>query len=73
MGPELAQSVDTRLRRVTGDDGGIDRSDRDAGNPVGMNIGFGQGLVDPRLIGAKRAAPLQKQGDAVERQSPLRG
>ena len=32
-----------------------------------MNARFRQGLVDSRLIGAKRTATLQNQGDAFER------
>jgi hypothetical protein len=31
-----------------------------------MKPGLGQGLIDARLIGAERAAPLQQQRDAVE-------
>ena len=45
---------------------GVDRADRDAGDPVGMEIGLGQRLVDAGLVGAERAAALQHQGDAFE-------
>src|SRR6185437_5959315 len=34
--------------------------------PVGMEAGFGQRLIDARLIGAERTAPLQQQRDAIE-------
>ena len=59
------------LGRVAGDDRSVDGADRDAGDPVGMKSGFGQRLVDACLIGAERAAALQKQGNAVERQTPF--
>jgi hypothetical protein len=31
-----------------------------------MDAGFRQGLVDPGLVGAERAAALQQEGDALE-------
>jgi len=34
--------------------------DRNPGDPIRMQIGFGQRLVDSRLIGAERAAALQQ-------------
>ena len=64
--PEGAQPLDASLRRIAGDERRIDGTDRDAGNPVGMEMGLGQGLVDPRLIGAERAAPLEQQCDLFE-------
>jgi hypothetical protein len=44
--------------------------DRNAGYPIGA--GFRQGLVDSRLIGAKRPAALQHQSDAFEGKMPFR-
>jgi hypothetical protein len=61
--PELAQARQTVLRRVARDQAGIDRADRGADNPVRLDAGFMQRLVDAGLIGAKRAAALQHQHD----------
>ena len=36
------------------------------GNPVRVNAGLAQRLVDAGLIGAKRAAALQHQGDNLK-------
>ncbi len=64
--PEFAQLLESRFRRVPGDERRIDRSDRDAGHPIRIEMRIGQRLVDPRLISAESAAPLQQQGDAFE-------
>jgi len=45
----------------------IDGADRHAGNPVRVNAGVVQRLVDAGLIGAERAAALQHQGDDFKR------
>ena len=45
---------------------GVDRANRDAGDPVGIDIGFGERGVDPGLVGAEGAAPLQHEGDAFK-------
>jgi hypothetical protein len=45
----------------------IDGADRDAGNPIRMKIGLGQCYIDPGLIRTKRTAPLEDEGDALER------
>ena len=71
--PKLAEPVNPGVRRIAGDDRGIDRSDRNAGDPVWMDVGFGQGLVDASLVGPQGAAALQQQGDAIERQTPVGG
>ena len=57
--PELAQLGDACLSRIAGDDGGVDRPDRDARDPIGVEVGLGQGFVDARLVGAESAATLQ--------------
>ena len=59
--PEGAQALDASLRRVAGDDGRIDRADRDACDPARHLAGFCQSLVSARLIGAERAAALQHE------------
>jgi hypothetical protein len=43
---------------------GIDRANRNAGNPVRREAVLGHALVDARLVRAERAAALQNQ-DAV--------
>jgi hypothetical protein len=67
MFPEPGELRDARLRRVTGDDRGIDRTDRYSRHPVGMKIGFRQRVVYAGLVGAERAAALQRQRNALER------
>ena len=69
--PKLAQTVDAVIGRVARDDSTVNRSDRNAGDPVGMDIGFRQGLVDASLVCPERAAALQDQGDAFERKTPF--
>ena len=61
--PELAQPLDPPLRRIAGDDGAVDRTDGDAGDPVRQVAPLRQGLVDAGLIGAERAAALEHQSD----------
>ena len=67
MRPKLSQTVNAVIGSVAGDDSAVDRADRNAGNPVGMNIGFRQRLVDASLICSECAAALQNQGDTLER------
>jgi hypothetical protein len=54
------------MGRIACDDGGIDRPDRDASDPVRMDVRFCQRLVDASLVGPQRTAALQEQGDALE-------
>ena len=61
MLPEGEQLLDPSLRRIAGDDGGIDCADGDAGDPMGHDAGLGQLLIDAGLIGAERAAALEHQ------------
>ncbi|MNT30840.1 hypothetical protein D3C72_1666520 [compost metagenome] len=63
--PEPAQGVDAVLRRVASDDGGVQCTDRNAGNPCESDAGFRQAFVDAGLVGAQRPATLQDQGDFV--------
>ena len=42
-------------------------ADRNAGDPVGMKIGLGQGLIDSGLICTERTTPLKEERDALER------
>ena len=67
--PESTQSVDTLLRRIAGYQGRVYRSDRDAGDPVRVQVSFGQRLVDPGLLGTQRAATLQYQSNPLERRA----
>ena len=46
---------------VAGDDRGVDAADRGADDPVRLDAGFVQGLINPALIGAERAAALKDQ------------
>src|SRR5262249_6515898 len=65
--PKGAQLFEPRLGCVAGDQGRIDRANRNSGDPIGMQVRLGQPLIDAGLEGAERAAPLQYQSDAVER------
>src|SRR6516165_3376098 len=69
--PKFAQRVHPLRRRISGDDRRVDGTDRDSGNPIGMQIGLGQRLINARLISPERAAPLQQQRDLFERSTPL--
>ena len=61
--PEFAQARQPVLRRIAGDQAGIDGADRGADDPVRLDAGLVQRLVDAGLIGAERAAALQHQHD----------
>ena len=67
-----ARSASTRCFGASpGDDRRIDGADRDSGNPIGMQIGLGQRLINTRLIGAERAAALKQQRDLFKRSAAL--
>src|SRR5215470_1247936 len=53
------------MRRIAGNDRGVDRTDRDARHPVGLQPRLVHRLVDAGLIGAERATALQHQRDAI--------
>lgn len=55
------QAREAELRGVAGDQGGIDGSDGDAGDPVGLGAYRVQGFIDAGLIGSQRAAALQNE------------
>ena len=65
--PKGAQLFEPRLGCVAGDQGRIDRANRNSGDPIGIQVRLGQSLIHAGLEGAERAASLQYQGDAVER------
>ena len=69
--PKLPQLVGACLRQIAGNQGPIDGADRDAGNPVGVKIGLGQGFIGKLagLVDTERAAPLQEERDALERRA----
>ena len=53
----------TVLRLVAGDDARIDGADRGADQPVRLDAGVVQRLIDAALIGAERASALQHEHD----------
>ena len=71
--PEFLEPFEPALRRVAGDDGGIDGADRDADHPIRFQPGLMQSLVDAGLIGAERAAALQNQADPIAALRPGHG
>jgi hypothetical protein len=72
LGPEFPKSINPRVRRIARDDGRVDASDRNAGNPIRLYTGLGQCFIHPCLVRAERAATLQYQGHALERKKTLR-
>ena len=58
--PEFTQSSDTSLWSIANYDRSIDRTYRNAGNPIGTDASFVKRLINTRLIGAKRATALQR-------------
>jgi hypothetical protein len=71
--PELAQALNPSLWRIAGDDGRVDGPDRYAGDPVRMDAGFAQRLINTGLIGTERTAALQHQGDHFKGKMSLGG
>ncbi len=71
--PEGAQLRDPFGRLVSHDNGCVDGADGDAGDPVGIDIGLGKGLVDSALVGPERSSTLQHQRNAFERETPFGG
>ena len=65
--PEFPQPRQPVLRRIAGDQAGIDGADRGADDPVRLDAGFVQRLIDAGLVGAERAAALQHQHDLAGR------
>ncbi len=61
--PEFLQPQQAILRRVTGDQTGIDGADRCPDDPVRLNPGLVQRLIDACLIRSQRAAALKHQHD----------
>src|SRR5450755_3989503 len=64
--PELPQFFDTPLRRIAGDQCSVHGTDRNAGNPIRVEVGFRESLVDASLIGAERPSALQQQDGLFE-------
>ncbi len=67
-----AQLPNTLFRRIAGDDGRVHRADRDAGDPIRMQVRLRKRLIDAGLIGAEGASALEDQRNALERR-PLHG
>ena len=65
--PKFAEAVEPMLDGVAGDDGGVDRPDGGADDPVGLDLRFVQGFVDAALVRSERAAALQHEDDLAVR------
>jgi hypothetical protein len=74
--PEFLQARQPLLGLVARDQAGIDRPDRSADDPVRLDAGLVQRLVDAGLVGAERSAALQHQHDlarqALAQRAPVR-
>jgi hypothetical protein len=57
--PEFTQAIKSLVGRVAGDDAGIDGPARSADDPVGLDAGFVERLVDAALVGVECAAALE--------------
>ena len=69
--PEGSQSLKATLGRIAGNDRRVDAADRNAADPVRLHAFFMQGLIDPGLIGAERAAALEDECYPVTPVAPL--
>jgi hypothetical protein len=67
--PEFSQAVNACIGRIAGNDRRVDRADGDAGDPVGVDVGLCQSLVDTSLVCPQRTAALQDKGDTLEREA----
>jgi len=64
--PEFFKARQASLRRIAGNEAGIDGSDRGADHPVRFNAGLAEGLVDADLISTERPAALEHENDLPE-------
>ena len=69
--PEFVQSRQTVLRRVSGDQAGVDGSDGRADDPVRLDASFLQRLVHARLVGSQCAPALQNEYDLAREAGPV--
>jgi hypothetical protein len=58
--PLVGCRIFTNGKRVSGTDRGIDCVDGNFGDPIGMQDGFGERLINAGLIGAERTAALEQ-------------
>src|SRR6516162_8865275 len=61
--PEFLQPVDAMFGLVAGDEASVDGADRRADDPIGLDPGLVERLIDTRLIGAERTAALEHEHD----------
>ena len=71
--PERVQALEATLRSVPGDQRAVDRADRRADHPVGLDPGLVQRLIHADLIRAQRSAALQDHHDLARQRRPTRG
>jgi hypothetical protein len=71
--PELLEPWQAVRRFVAGDQARIDGADRGADDPVRLDAGLVQCLVDPGLVGAERTAALQHEDDLARQGRCLTG
>ena len=64
--PKLAKPVNSGGWRIARNNRSVTRSNRNACNPIRMDVGFGQRLVDASLVCPQSAAALKKQSYAIE-------
>ena len=59
--PERMQALEPAFRRIAGDQRGVNRADRRADHPVGLDSGFVQGGIHADLISTQRAPALEHE------------
>ena len=61
--PELFQLVEAILGLIAGNESGINGADRRANNPIGLDSGLMQRLLDADLISAESPTSLKNKND----------
>jgi hypothetical protein len=70
--PELSELLNAPLGRIACDQRTVDRTDRNAADPIRLKLGLGQRGIYAGLVRAECAAALQQQRDAFEWGPPSR-
>jgi hypothetical protein len=65
--PKCPELLDAPLRRIPRDERAVNRTDRDAGNPIRLQFSLRECGIYAGLVGAECTAALQQQSNAIER------
>src|SRR5689334_25334233 len=64
--PELAQGIEAACRRIARNKRRIDGANRSTDDPVGLEAGFVQRLIDACLKGAECPSPLEDENHLLQ-------